>query len=190
MLGPIKCKHCFRPGDLRSGFSLVELVIVVVIIGIIAAVAVPRISRGAKGATDSAVTGDLAALRNAIDLYASEHNGAFPGLHKKDGSQKDDGKKDDFLAQLTEYSAATGETGARDPAATPPIIFGPYLRNGMPALPVGVNAGNAEVEFDKANSPPQVAEGNHKGWMYNPKTGEIIANTTATDESGKPYSEY
>ena len=55
------------------GFSLVELVIVIVIIGIIAAIAVPLISRGAKGASDSAVRGDLAALRAAIDLFAAEH---------------------------------------------------------------------------------------------------------------------
>ena len=189
MLAPIKCKHCFRPGALRPGFSLVELVIVVVIIGIIAAIAVPRISRGAKGACEGAVNGNLAALRSAIDFYAAEHNGAFPGLHKNDGSEKDDGKEADFIAQLTEYSAVNGKTGAPDPAATPPLIYGPYLRNGVPPLSVGVNAGSTEIKFD-GNSPPETKEGGGHGWMYNPETGEIIANTTATDESGKPYSEY
>ena len=179
-----KCQSSHR------AFSLVELVIVIVIIGVIAAIAVPRVSRGAKGAGDSAVKGDLSALRSAIDLYAAEHNGAFPGLHKDNGSESSNGGEADFIAQLTEYSAVNGETGAHDPAATPPLIYGPYLRNGMPPLPVGVNAGNAEVKFDKTNSPPQVAEGNGRGWMYNSETGEIIANTTATDESGKPYSEY
>src|SRR5262245_50573887 len=62
----------------RRAFSLIELVIVVVIIGIIAAIAVPRMSRGAAGAGDSALAGDLATLRNAIDLYQTEHGGTYP----------------------------------------------------------------------------------------------------------------
>ena len=62
----------------RSGFSLLELVIVVVIIGIIAAIAIPRMSRGAAGASDSALSGNLAVIRNAIDMYAAEHSGSFP----------------------------------------------------------------------------------------------------------------
>ena len=37
-------------------------------------------SRGAKGANDSALSGDLATLRNAIDLYAAEHMGAYPKI--------------------------------------------------------------------------------------------------------------
>src|SRR3982750_4942719 len=62
------------------GFSLIELVIFVVIIGIIAAIAIPRLSRGASGAADSALAGNLAVLRNAVDLYATEHGGSFPAL--------------------------------------------------------------------------------------------------------------
>ena len=56
----------------NRGFSLLELVIVVVIIGIIAAIAIPRMSRGSAGAADAALTGNLAVLRNAIDLFAAE----------------------------------------------------------------------------------------------------------------------
>src|SRR5438046_9815698 len=63
-----------RPG---RGFSLIELVIVVVIIGIIAAIAIPKMSKGAAGAGDSALQGNLAVIRNAIELYNSEH-GKFP----------------------------------------------------------------------------------------------------------------
>src|SRR5919112_1210242 len=62
----------------RRGFSLIELVIVVVIIGIIAAIAIPRMSRGTAGAADSALSGNLNVLRNAIELYATEHGGKFP----------------------------------------------------------------------------------------------------------------
>lgn len=169
-----------------GGFSLVELVIVIVIIGIIAAIAVPRISRGAKGATESAVRGDMASLRAAIDLYAAEHNGVFPGKNKNDGTSG--GTASDFVDQLTKFSDTSGKTGAYN--AGTGIIYGPYLRSGMPPLPVGANAGSTDVLFDAANSPPVVAEGGGEGWVYNATTGEIIANTSATDEGGTAYSTY
>ncbi len=171
----------------RSAFSLVELVVVIVIIGIIAAIAVPRISRGAKGASESAVRGDMAGLRAAIDLYAAEHTGVFPGKNKEaDGLTG--GVAADMIGQLTKFSDVTGKTGAYN--AGTGIIYGPYLRNGMPPLPIGANAGSTAVLFDTTNSPPAVAEGGLQGWVYNPNTGEIRANTIATDEAGDPYSGY
>src|SRR5437764_14637069 len=85
-----------RPG---RGFSLIELVIVVVIIGIIAAIAIPRLSRGSAGAADAALSGNLAVLRNAIDLYATEHGGSYPALAT-------------ITTQLTQYTDATGTTSA------------------------------------------------------------------------------
>ncbi|HRX83815.1 MAG TPA: prepilin-type N-terminal cleavage/methylation domain-containing protein [Phycisphaerae bacterium] len=172
-------------GKAKRAFSLVELVIVIVIIGIIAAIAVPRISRGAKGATESAVRGDLAALRAAIDLYAAEHNGVFPGQHKNDGSAG--GAASDAVDQLTKYSDINGKTG--DYSATDGIVYGPYLRNGMPPLPVGANVGSTDIVFSTA-SPPTVAEGGGEGWAYNQTTGQIIANTSAKDESDTAYSTY
>lgn len=172
-------------GKPKRAFSLVELVIVIVIIGIIAAIAVPRISRGAKGATESAVRGDLAALRAAIDLYAAEHNGIFPGKNKNDGTAG--GTATDMVEQLTMFSDVHGKTGSY--SADDGLVFGPYLRNGMPALPVGANTGSAAVVFSTAN-PPDVAESGGQGWVYNPDTGQIRANTVAEDEGGNAYSEY
>ena len=143
-------------------FSLVELVIVIVIIGIIAAIAIPRISRGVTGASESALRGNLAALREVIELYAAEHFGAYPGLYKTDGKQKEDGGEEDFYAQLTEYSSVTGTTGTFDPAAIPPRIYGPYFRQ-IPRLNVGLNADRDanEVKFDN-KSPPEEDEGNNR----------------------------
>src|SRR5580765_2495355 len=82
----------------RRAFSLIELVIVVVIIGIIAAIAIPRMSRGTAGAGDSALGGNLSVLRSAIELYASEHGGVFPG--NKSGVTVED--------QLTKFSKDDG----------------------------------------------------------------------------------
>src|SRR5918993_360471 len=82
----------------RRGFSLIELVIVVVIIGIIAAIAIPRMSRGTAGAGDSALSGNLNVLRSAIELFATEHGGKFPG----DGTSATPATAEDALTKYTD----------------------------------------------------------------------------------------
>lgn len=151
----------------RRGFSLIELVIVVVIIGIIGAIAIPRLSRGAEGASDSALAGDLAVLRNAIDLYATEHNGTYPALATIED-------------QLTKYTDVSGNTSATKTGA---YIYGPYVRK-IPALKVGAEAGQTAFT-DTAGTAS-------KGWVYDEDTGVVIANTadSETDASGKQYNAY
>lgn len=159
----------------KRGFSLVELVIVVVIIGVIAAIAVPRISRGAKGAGESALRGSLAAMRNSIDMYAAEHNGAFPGA---------DGVAATVVRQLTEKTDVAGVAGTE---------FGPYLRR-MPPVPVGPNAAKATGILIGASTPlsGDVDEATDAtlGWVYNKTTGEIIANTDDQDDNSINYYDY
>src|SRR5688572_8366359 len=106
------------------GFSLIELVIVVVIIAIIGAIAIPRMSRGAAGAADSALVGTLAVLRGGLDLYQTEHTGAFPTAAN-------------VAAALTTYTDDAGNTNATKTAV---FIYGPYLRK-LPPLPVGAKKG-------------------------------------------------
>ncbi len=156
----------FASSTRRRGFSLLELVIVVVILGIIGAIAIPRLSRGAAGAADSALTSNLAVLRNAIDLYAAEHNGNFPSVA-------------DFSDQLLLYSDVQGNTNA---TADTTHIYGPYLR-AIPPLPVGTEAGSTTVD---------ASIGAGVGWLYNETTGEITAAlaATETDSTGTPYADY
>jgi len=151
----------------RGGFSLIELVIVVVIIGIIGAIAIPRLSRGAEGASDSALAGDLAVLRNAIDLYATEHNGTYPTL----ASIED---------QLTTYTDINGNDNS---AKTGAYIYGPYIRK-VPALKVGDEAGSTAFTDSLGTA--------DKAWVYDEDTGVIYANTEAgeVDASGKAYNTY
>ena len=164
----------------RKGFSLVELIIVIVIIGIIAAIAVPRMSRGARGANESALVGNLAVLRNAVELYATEHNNVFPGAT--------DNTAVTFVDQLTKYTSEAGATSAVRDAAHP---YGPYLRKGVPAAPVGPNKGSTTVLIDNANSPPSVSTGGGEGWVYNPSTGDIIVNCDLSNDAGdKNFNEY
>ncbi|MFQ5413802.1 MAG: prepilin-type N-terminal cleavage/methylation domain-containing protein [Phycisphaerae bacterium] len=168
-----------KNGSERRAFSLVELVIVIVIIGVIAAIAVPRISRGAKGAGAAAVRGNLATLRNAIEVYAAEHGGEFPAFK--------DNLEATFVAQMT---------GKTDLAGTPGsgagFIYGPYVRD-IPILPVGPNAGKSPPPNGVivAATGPTVDETNlTAAWTYNSVTGEIRANTDDPDENGDPYNTY
>ncbi|MCB9850924.1 MAG: prepilin-type N-terminal cleavage/methylation domain-containing protein [Phycisphaerales bacterium] len=169
----------------RRAFSLVELVIVIVIIGIVAAIAVPRISRSATGANEAALQADLNVLRHAIDKYAAEHTGVFPGANE-DGDGNSANSAGAFVNQLTKYSDVNGKIGA---SRTKEFQFGPYVHK-IPALPVGGNLGESGVEIDASNSPPLV-KAKAAGWVYNPTTGEIIANSDdAANDSKRTYDQF
>lgn len=149
---------------------MIELVIVVVIIGIIAAIAIPRMSRGVSGASNSALRGDLATLRKALDLYQAEHNGEYPKLAKLPGA-------------LTQYSDEAGTDFADDKNAPTGRIFGPYLRE-IPPLPVGPNKG--ETDFTNTLGTADT------GWVYDEDTGVIKPNIPALDKDDSDilYSDY
>jgi general secretion pathway protein G len=149
----------------RRAFSLIELVIVVVIIGIIAAIAVPRMSRGAAGAGDSALISNLQVLRNAIDLFQTEHGGVYPDAAT-------------IELQLTGYS---NDAGVAQTTKDATYYLGPYLR-AIPPLPVpGTRKGGTKIAATDAAD---------VGWIYDDSTDTIKANTTATDSRGRNYSDY
>ena len=145
----------------NQGFSLVELVIVVVIVGLLAAIAIPRFSRGAAAAGDSALAGDLAVLRNAIEMYAAEHGGDFP-------------EQANFVGQLTTFTDLSGTPSATE---TPTAIYGPYLFK-VPDLKVGTNVGSSDVA-DQSGTPTTANTTAGVGWLYDEDTGQIWANDAA-----------
>jgi general secretion pathway protein G len=163
-----------RSSKRHLAFSLVELVVVIVIIGIIAAMAIPRFSRGTAGAGDSAAAGNLAIMRNAIRMYYAEHNSTYPTEAK-------------FTEQLTMYTSSAGaESASRD--GTHP--YGPYLV-AIPPCPVGDQTDPTAIAFYTSGAfPDPPVSADTGGWIYNTTTGEIIANTNATDQRGKAYYKY
>ena len=150
------------------GFSLLEVVIVVAIIAILAAIGIPRMSRGSKGAGDSALKANLSVLRNAIDLYAAEHQGSYPTLT-------------DFSDQLTQYTDTSGDAQATKDTTH---IYGPYLRS-IPPLPVGAQKGMTGVEASYDADPNQ-------GWIYTASSGTITSNTSPSekDDTDTLYTDY
>ena len=63
----------------RKGFSLIELVVVVMILGILAAIAVPKLLNTSQVAVDNGIKATLDTVRDAIEIYTAENNGALPG---------------------------------------------------------------------------------------------------------------
>jgi prepilin-type N-terminal cleavage/methylation domain-containing protein len=157
------------------GFSLIELVIVIVILAVISAIALPRISRGAKGADEAALGQNLAILRGAIEMYAAEHGGTFPGAVKADGSGAA-GSEQDFVDQLTMYTDKHGQTNV---SKTSTFLYGPYLHK-VPPVTVGTKAGTNDLTIVTSGDP--TADGS-TAWAYSTDTGKIIANCTDDDES-------
>jgi len=175
-----------KPRRIDRAFSLVELVIVIVILAIIAAIAIPRIGVGAAAAEESALKADLARLRKAIDLYAAEHRGVYPGATDAGGSYGTAGSEAAFANQLTLYTDIQGRCSEKKDATH---VYGPYLAPGIPPVPLGPNRGSRRVST--SNSGPMSAVGDGTGWVYNFITGRIIANADELDRSGLiTYDEY
>ncbi len=63
---------------LRSGLTLIELVVVVMILGILVAIAAPKMVGVISNATDNGARQTLSVVRDAIDRYAAENGGNFP----------------------------------------------------------------------------------------------------------------
>jgi general secretion pathway protein G len=77
-----------------AGFTLTELLVVVIIVGILATVAAPKLLSASKNATDNGLKQTLGVVRNAIEMYAADNSGAFPGA---------DGTQTTFFNNLSPY---------------------------------------------------------------------------------------
>jgi prepilin-type N-terminal cleavage/methylation domain-containing protein len=149
----------------HGAFSLLELVIVIGILAVLSAIAVPRMSRGSRGADETAVEGDLAVLRSAIELYAAEHNNTYPSVSN-------------IANQLTQYTNFFGHAQATRDSTH---IYGPYVFR-IPPLTVGLRKGCTGIAE---------ADAKDVGWIYDEKTGHIRANTTTEIEvSGRLFRDF
>ncbi len=61
-----------NPAPIRSGFTLVEIMIVVAIVAMLAAIAIPAFQKVRRASQDSAVTNNLRQLSGAANQYFLE----------------------------------------------------------------------------------------------------------------------
>ena len=181
-----------------AGFTLIELLIVVIIIAILAAIAIPQFSNTTGDAQEATLDANLNNLRSAIELYRVQHNNAFPAATSSSGgavancpsgARLGTGDVNTLAAlqdQLTMYSDSQGHTCTM---AGTGFIYGPYLRDQLPAEPISNPPSNAVV-IDPAASAGTAPGGTAGGWRYNPQTGRIDMNSNANDRRGKPYYQH
>lgn len=151
-----------KQNRLRRGFTLVEVLIVVVILGILAATVLPQFTSADNDARESALIQNLQILRSQIQLYQFEHDGKFPADGETDGTK--------FADALLKSSSADGTTG--DPGTLP---YGPYIIGQIPPNPYSGGQGVVIVTDVDAATPDDSPD---DGWIYNPATGRIKANST------------
>ncbi len=167
--------------EIKKAFTLVELLIVVAILGILAAVILPTVQDHIQRARESAAKDGLRTLRNAIELYAAQHNGVPPGYPDNDTTQSPDHMV--FIWQLALASNESGDTAQRGTAG---YNFGPYI-NTYSKNPFNdkwtVNMIENSGDF------PAEATGND-AYIYKPATQRIRLDWPGTDSKGVRYYDY
>ena len=134
---------------------MVEVVIVVLILAIIAAVATPKLASVVSSGEESALAADLRAIRNALDYYAIDHLGSYPGA-------------------LTALAKFTSTSGAMSGTKTSFYKHGKYL-DAIPACPVGSHKG--ATGWGACPNPPAGESGSPTvGWLYNAASGRVWVN--------------
>jgi prepilin-type N-terminal cleavage/methylation domain-containing protein len=63
---------------MRKGFTLIELMVVIAIIGVLSSIVVGSINNSRAKARDASRITALRQIYNALELYASDHSGAYP----------------------------------------------------------------------------------------------------------------
>jgi len=169
-------------GDCRMkrAFTLVELIIVVSILGIIAAIALPKFQTHTLEAKEAAAKDNLRILRQAVKLYAAQHNDVPPGY--LGNSTTTQPKSAYLVAQLTMKTNIRGEYENADSAD---CIYGPYL----PEIPENPLTGTSEVWTAKMDYPAPLYSP-ERGWFYCPPLLLVRNNVPGKDLDGVDYFQW
>ena len=159
-------------------FSLVEILIVVVIIGILAAIAVPKFSNASTAARENTIKEDLRLLRTQLGLYKGQH-ALYPGYPGGDGTATPTAQA--AYDQLLKFTDGLGNTAGSSSAS---FKWGPYL-NDLPINPI-----NGSKDWKILSDTDVFVPDGTTGWLYQPSTGQIKANVTGDDSTGKPIIGY
>ena len=147
---------------MKKAFTLAEVLIMVAILGILAAIVMPTFQDHTTEAKEAAAKDTLRILRNAIELYAAQHDDIPPGY-------------------------AGGGTGPPlESAFFVDLVRGNYLHK-RPKNPF--NNLLTVCMIGDSESFPATATGQY-GWIYQPQSKTIRLDWPGTDRSGICYYGY
>ncbi len=143
---------------MRTGFTLVEILIVVVILGILAAIVIPQFTEASTEAKTSSLCTDLQTVRSQIELYKIQHNDNIPAPEA--------GTPCTTWNKMTMYTDIDGNTNA---AYTTVFKYGPYLQK----IPMNQFSDKATITTNGTLGDDSA------GWELNTTTGDFRADDTA-----------
>ncbi len=174
----------FFTGGMRAassrGFSIAEITVVVIILGLLMLLVVPRLTKAAQADQEQTLRDHLGMLRTQILIYQAQHGGVAPGYPGGNTAMMPTHQA--FVAQMTRFTNQAGDTSN---APSEEFRFGPYL-SGVPKNPL---TKKKHIRFMKPTEQIPTATGD-QGWVYQPATGTIAANTSGTDIRGAKYTDY
>ena len=165
----------------QNGFTLIEILIVVILLGILATVIIPQVSVSSDDAKMNTLKTNLSHMRGIIELYYYHHNKTYPGVNDDDGDpaeDADDAEKG-FKRQLLRYTDVTGD---EDDEKDANHKFGPYIKGGkLPTNPYN-SKNDVKCDITTTDITVKAADGT-TGWKFYTKTGILMANDGAHDDS-------
>lgn len=172
----------------RRAISWMELAVVALVLAIVAALAAPQMSWAQSRNDAESLRVRLQVMRTAIARYYGDHH-AFPAAVTRDAAANTNHAAT-FIAQLTQFTDLGGNVL---PPGSTTSLFGPYLRDGIPSNPMCTHCsdgGAARVAMIAEGAPLQCRPTLDAGWIYDPRTGYLIANTPGVDERGIRFDSY
>ncbi len=149
---------------MKRAFTLVEILIVVALMGILAAIVLPTFQDHIQQTRESNAKDNLRILRNAIGLYAAQHNDVPPGYPNDDPTEKPTFEA--FSSQM--------------------VFDGKYLSE----LPKNPFNGKSDIEMIKNDHEFPSEPEDENGWIYKALTKEIRLDWHGTDSAGIAYFDY
>lgn len=162
----------------KQGFTLIEMLIVIVILGILAMVIIPQIGTSTDDAKLSTLQTNLSAMRNSVELYYAQHNGAYPGAAVPTTAPADITTTAlAFMGQLTRYTDVNGNISNTKTAV---YKYGPYIKGSD--LPTNPFNDLDTVTIDATENDITVkASGGAAGWKFYALTGVLMSDDGAHD---------
>jgi type II secretion system protein G len=148
---------------MNKSFTLVEILMMVAILGILAAIVLPQYQSHTQQAKEAAAKDNLRILRNAIELYASQHNGVPPGYSNDET---------DTTPSQNIFIAA---------------MFKKRYINALPENPFN-NKKTLQMIANDASFPTEPT--GQYGWVYQPWTKRIKLDWPGKDSAGVAYFNY